>query len=38
MAMVIILTGFEMLIQFLQAFIFTMLTAFYIGDSLESAH
>ena len=36
--MVIILTGFEMLIQFLQAFIFTMLTAFYIGDSLESAH
>jgi F-type H+-transporting ATPase subunit a len=38
LAMVIILTGFEMLIQFLQAFIFTMLTAFYIGDSLESAH
>ncbi|HEY2574723.1 MAG TPA: F0F1 ATP synthase subunit A [Streptosporangiaceae bacterium] len=38
LAMVIILTAFEMLIQFLQAFIFTMLTAFYIGDSLESAH
>lgn len=38
LAMVIILTGFEMLIQALQAFIFTMLTAFYIGDSLESAH
>ena len=37
-AMVLILTGFELLIQFLQAFIFTMLTAFYIGDSLESAH
>jgi F-type H+-transporting ATPase subunit a len=38
LAMVIILTGFELLIQGLQAFIFTMLTAFYIGDSLESAH
>jgi F-type H+-transporting ATPase subunit a len=38
LAMVIIVTGFEMLIQFLQAFIFTMLTAFYIGDSMESAH
>jgi F-type H+-transporting ATPase subunit a len=38
LVMVIILTGFEMLIQALQAFIFTMLTAFYIGDSLESAH
>jgi F-type H+-transporting ATPase subunit a len=38
LAMVIILTGFELLIQALQAFIFTMLTAFYIGDSLESAH
>jgi F-type H+-transporting ATPase subunit a len=37
-AMVIILTAFELLIQALQAFIFTMLTAFYIGDSLESAH
>jgi F-type H+-transporting ATPase subunit a len=38
LAMVIVLTGFELLIQALQAFIFTMLTAFYIGDSLESAH
>jgi F-type H+-transporting ATPase subunit a len=38
LAMVLVLTGFELLIQFLQAFIFTMLTAFYIGDSLESAH
>jgi F-type H+-transporting ATPase subunit a len=38
LAMVIIVTGFEMLIQFLQAFIFTILTAFYIGDSIESAH
>ena len=36
LAMVIVLTGFEMLIQFLQAFIFTMLTAFYIGSSLET--
>jgi F-type H+-transporting ATPase subunit a len=38
LVMVIILTAFEMLIQFLQAFIFTMLTAFYIGDALEAAH
>jgi F-type H+-transporting ATPase subunit a len=38
LAMVIILTAFEMLIQFLQAFIFTILTAFYIGDSMQSAH
>ncbi len=35
LAMVIILTGFELLIQALQAFIFTMLTAFYIGDAME---
>jgi F-type H+-transporting ATPase subunit a len=38
LAMVIVLTGFELLIQALQAFIFTMLTAFYIGDSMEAAH
>lgn len=38
LAMVIVLTGFELLIQALQAFIFTMLTAFYIGDSMETAH
>jgi F-type H+-transporting ATPase subunit a len=38
LAMVIIITAFEMLIQFLQAFIFTILTAFYIGDSMQSAH
>jgi F-type H+-transporting ATPase subunit a len=38
LVMVIVLTGFELLIQALQAFIFTMLTAFYIGDSLEAAH
>jgi F-type H+-transporting ATPase subunit a len=36
--MVLVITGFELLIQFLQAFIFTMLTAFYIGDSMETAH
>ena len=35
LAMVIILTGFELLIQALQAFIFTILTAFYIGDAME---
>jgi len=35
LAMVIVLTGFELLIQFLQAFIFTILAAFYIGDAME---
>jgi F-type H+-transporting ATPase subunit a len=35
LAMVIILTAFELLIQFLQAFIFTILAAFYIGDAME---
>jgi F-type H+-transporting ATPase subunit a len=34
----IILTGLEVLIQALQAFIFATLTAFYIGDAMESAH
>ena len=36
--MVIVLTAFEMFIQGLQAFIFTILTAQYIGGSLETAH
>jgi F-type H+-transporting ATPase subunit a len=36
--MVIVITGFELLIQFLQAFIFTTLTATYIAGSLEAAH
>ena len=34
----IVLTAFEMLIQALQAYIFTILTAQYIGGSLEAAH
>jgi F-type H+-transporting ATPase subunit a len=34
----IVLTGFEMLIQALQAYIFTILTAQYIGGSLEGGH
>jgi F-type H+-transporting ATPase subunit a len=38
LAMVFIVTGFELLIQFLQAFIFTTLTATYIAGSLEAAH
>lgn len=36
--MVILLTAFELLIQFLQAFIFTILTATYIARSLEPTH
>ncbi len=34
----IILTGLEVLIQALQAFIFATLTAFYISDAMETAH
>lgn len=36
--MVVLLTAFELLIQFLQAFIFTTLTATYIARSLEPQH
>jgi len=36
--MVVILTAFEMLIQALQAYIFTMLTAQYIGEGVSAAH
>lgn len=34
----IVLTAFEMLIEVLQAYIFTILTAQYIGGSLEAGH
>ncbi|MBO3128713.1 F0F1 ATP synthase subunit A [Dermatophilus congolensis] len=33
-----LMTCFEMLIQFLQAYVFTLLTASYISSSLEEAH
>jgi F-type H+-transporting ATPase subunit a len=36
--MTVVLTGFEMLIQALQAYIFTILTAQYIGGAFETAH
>ena len=36
--LVVALTAFEMLIQALQAYIFTILTAQYIGGSLEAGH
>lgn len=32
------LTAFEILVSLLQAYIFTILTAVYIGDSMEAAH
>lgn len=38
LVMVLVITGFELLIQFLQAFIFTTLAATYIAGSLEAAH
>ncbi len=34
----IALTGFELLVAVLQAYIFTMLTAVYIGDSMSAHH
>jgi F-type H+-transporting ATPase subunit a len=37
-AMATVLTGFEIFIQFLQAFLFTMLAAMYIGGSINPAH
>lgn len=37
-AMFFVLTGFEILIEFLQAYIFTMLAAFYIAGSLADEH
>lgn len=36
--MAIVMTAFELLIQFLQAYIFTMLVASYISQALEEAH
>jgi F-type H+-transporting ATPase subunit a len=36
--MTIVMTGFEMFIQFLQAFLFTMLAAMYIGSGLHADH
>jgi len=36
--MTVVLSGFEMLIQALQAYIFTILTAQYIGGAYEAAH
>jgi F-type H+-transporting ATPase subunit a len=36
--MVVVLTAFEMFIQALQAYIFTMLTAQYIGEGVQAAH
>ena len=36
--LLIALTGFEVLVAFLQAFIFTLLTAVYIGQSMHPEH
>jgi len=32
------LTGYEIFVGFLQAFIFTILTAVYLGESLGGGH
>ncbi len=36
--MLVVLTGFEMFVSFLQAFVFALLTAVYIDTSLHPAH
>jgi len=36
--MLIFLTGFEVLVAFLQAYIFTILTAVYIGGAAHPEH
>ena len=38
LAMFFVMTVFELLVQFLQAYIFTLLAAFYIADSLSEHH
>ncbi|HEX5533378.1 MAG TPA: F0F1 ATP synthase subunit A [Actinomycetales bacterium] len=37
-ALAIVMTFFELLVQFLQAYVFVLLTAFYIADSLAEEH
>ena len=37
-SMLILMTGFEILVSVLQAFIFTILTAVYIGGSMHAEH
>ena len=37
-AMLIAMTGFEILVSVLQAFIFTILTAVYIGGAMHPEH
>jgi F-type H+-transporting ATPase subunit a len=37
-AMAIIMTFFELLVQLLQAYVFTVLTATYIAGAMEEAH
>ena len=37
-ALLVFLTAFEILVSFLQAFIFTILTAVYIGSSMHPDH
>jgi F-type H+-transporting ATPase subunit a len=36
--LLVAMTGFEILVSFLQAFIFTILTAVYIGGSMHPEH
>ena len=37
-AMLVAFTGFEFMVAFLQAYIFTLLTAVYIGGAIHPAH
>jgi F-type H+-transporting ATPase subunit a len=35
---VIVMDGFEIFVAFIQAFIFALLTALYLGEALEESH
>jgi F-type H+-transporting ATPase subunit a len=36
--MLVLMTGFEVMVAFLQAYIFTILTAVYIGGAMHPEH
>jgi F-type H+-transporting ATPase subunit a len=37
-AMTVLMTGFEMFIQFLQAYVFVFLAAMFIGEAIHPQH
>ena len=35
---VVVMDGFEIFVAFIQAFIFALLTALYLGEAMEESH